>query len=94
MRFLRFCRSLALLSGPCVVPIAVAIPSFVEGCSGDTASCNGVNAGSCGNANDSGTPNVDTRYDGPTSDTLDAGQVDAAEAGGGPRWLPDLPLDA
>lgn len=73
MRFVRFCRSLALVSTPWVAPIvAVSVPAFVAGCESNVG-CNGVtveNGAACGNA-----APPDAEYSGPdtiASDTRDA----------------------
>ena len=84
MRFVRFCRSLALLSEPYAVS-AVAIPLFVAGCSSE-APPQGGGVSIC-NGDDCGThPVEDSAYDGRCmgfcidGSGIDTATQDAADA--------------
>ena len=85
MRFVRFCRSLALVAGPVVTPLVLAIPTFVEGATGCSSSSSG--GGQYPDAQDGAALDQGTSADTPTFDCgPDAGFC------GGPGLPPDCPV--
>lgn len=87
MRFVRFCRSLALLAGPLATPALLAIPTFVECATGCSSSSSGV--GHSADAQDASALDDGAVADVPTYDCgPDAGFC------GGPGLPPDCPVFA
>ena len=81
--FVRFCRALALLSGPFVPVVGLAIPTFVEGAlvEGCSSVSNGPSGALITEPDDTGSrdgPGFDVAgpVDAPTLDAADSGLVD------------------